>query len=191
MVDIIHSHTAALQSVEWLILASKHGMLLQSVAFMKYHRCAETGPRLLQGQFLWKTVEISLGGNGWRAKMSPVPVSVTVGVSTGTPSTSLTSYKSSQWNWVFLECFDGHQNLKRWAGNCSEFCSQLCWGGFLNKRTDNSSCISTRGRKVDLLHTAIFWHQQINHNTKTASPKGLLFRCCKFKTKKKKVIYLR
>lgn len=186
MVDITRSHTAALQDLQWLILASSHGMLWQCLTFMKYHRCAETGPRLLQGQIPWKTVEIRVGENSWTVDVSPVPGSVTVGASTGTPSSSLTSYKLSQWNWVFLRCFDRYQDLKRWTGNCSGFCSQLYWGGFLNKRTDNRSCISTQGREVDLLHSAIFWHRQINHNTKTASPKGLLFRCCKFKTKKKK-----
>lgn len=64
---------------------------LSSVAFIKHHRCAETGPRLLQGQIPWKTVLIRVGGNGWRVDVSPVLIIASVGVSTGTPSSSLTS----------------------------------------------------------------------------------------------------
>lgn len=176
MVGITHSHPAALQGLEWL-MAINRGMFLLSVSFIEYLKCAKTGPRLFQGQIPWKTISIRVDTDGELLCLLFQSV-LLLGASTGTPSSSLTSYKSSQWNWVFVRCFDRHQDLKRWTGNCSGFCSQLCGAGFLNKSTDSSSCISTRGIKVVLLHSAIFLHQQINHNTKTASPKGLLFRCC-------------
>lgn len=83
-----------------------------------------------------------------------------------------------------------HKYLSTWMGRWSGFCSWLFGSEFLRMWPDSSRCISTWGRKVDLLYSAIFFFllikKKINHNTKTASPKGLLFRCCKFLQKKKK-----